>query len=117
MKRFMTKPANRTHKSSPGFASLLVVTSVGIALLIMLISMYRNTVDAHAVLLELVEFGRRLQVFAVLVLRPLEHHVLEQVSESAATGALVLGAHVVPGIHGNDGRLVIFMDNQRQAVV
>ena len=49
MKRFMTKPANRTHKSSPGFASLLVVTSIGIALLIMLISMYRNTVDAHAV--------------------------------------------------------------------
>ena len=49
MKRFMTKPANRTHKSSPGFASLLVVTSVGIALLIMLVSMYRNTVDAHAV--------------------------------------------------------------------
>ena len=49
MKRFMTRPANRTHKNSPGFASLLVVTSVGIALLIMLISMYRNTVDAHAV--------------------------------------------------------------------
>lgn len=49
MKRFMTKPANRTHKSSPGFASLLVVTSVGIALLIMLVSMYRNTVDAHAI--------------------------------------------------------------------
>ena len=43
----MTKPANRTHKSSPGFASLLVVTSVGIALLILLISMYRNTADAH----------------------------------------------------------------------
>lgn len=49
MKRFMTKPANRTHKSSPGFASLLVVTSVGVALLIMLVSMYRNTVDAHAI--------------------------------------------------------------------
>ena len=49
MKRFMTKPANRTHKSSPGFASLLVVTSVGIALLIILVSMYRNTVDAHAI--------------------------------------------------------------------
>lgn len=45
----MTKPANRTHKSSPGFASLLVVTSVGVALLIMLVSMYRNTVDAHAI--------------------------------------------------------------------
>ena len=49
MKRSMTKPANRTHKSSPGFASLLVVTSVGVALLIMLVSMYRNTVDAHAI--------------------------------------------------------------------
>ena len=47
MKRFMTKPANRTHKSGPGFASLLVVTSVGIALLILLISMYKNTADAH----------------------------------------------------------------------
>ena len=49
MKRFMTKPANRTHKSGPGFASLLVVTSVGIALLILLISMYKNTADAHDV--------------------------------------------------------------------
>ena len=49
MKRFMTKPANRTHKSSPGFASLLVVTSVGIALLILLISMHKNTADAHDV--------------------------------------------------------------------
>ena len=49
MNRSMTKPANRTHKSSPGFASLLVVTSVGVALLIMLVSMYRNTVDAHAI--------------------------------------------------------------------
>ena len=35
--------------SLPGFASLLTVTSVGIALLIILVSMYENTIVAHDV--------------------------------------------------------------------
>lgn len=39
----------RYCRQAAGFASLLMVTSVGIALLILLISMYENTVQAHAV--------------------------------------------------------------------
>ena len=36
-------------KRAPGFASLLTVTSVGLALLIILVSMYENTIVAHDV--------------------------------------------------------------------
>ena len=40
-------PLPRNHR--PGFASILVVVSVGIALLVLLISLYENTAQAHAV--------------------------------------------------------------------
>ena len=38
------------------------------------------------------------------VLRPLEHHVLEQVCEAAAAGHLVAGADVVPDVDGDRPR-------------
>ncbi len=39
----------QAQQNSPGFASLLTVTSVGLALLIILVSMYENTIVAHDV--------------------------------------------------------------------
>src|SRR2546422_8462658 len=48
--------------------------------------------------------------------RPLEHHVLEQVSEAGAAGALVAGARVVPEIHRHDGGRVVLRVHHAQAV-
>ncbi len=48
----MKTPIKSHHgriRALPGFASLLTVTSVGVALLIILISMYENTVESQAV--------------------------------------------------------------------
>ena len=49
MKQRMTTYHLRRQHQSPGFASLLTVVSVGIGLLLILISMYENTLDAQAV--------------------------------------------------------------------
>ena len=46
----------------------------------------------------------------------LEHHVLEQVREAGLARDLVLGADVVPEVHGDDGREVVLGDDQAQAV-
>jgi hypothetical protein len=43
------KSSTRALTTAPGFASLLTVTSVGLALLIILVSMYENTIVAHDV--------------------------------------------------------------------
>ena len=48
--------------------------------------------------------------------RALEHHVLEQVREPGLARDLVLGADVVPDVHGHHGREVILRDDQAQAV-
>ena len=50
------------------------------------------------------------------VRRALEHHVLEQVGEAGLARDLVLGADVVPDVHGHDGREVVLDDDQAQAV-
>ena len=43
--------------------------------------------------------------------------MLEQVRESGAAGALVLRADVVPDVHRHDGRLMILVHQQREAVL
>ena len=48
--------------------------------------------------------------------RALEHHVLEQVGEAGLARLLVLGADVVPEVHGDDGREVVLGDDEAQAV-
>jgi len=48
----MKNPIQLNHNGSanlPGFASILTVTSVGVALLMLLISMYKSTVESHSV--------------------------------------------------------------------
>src|SRR3989449_401037 len=50
------------------------------------------------------------------MLAAVEHQVLEQMRESRPAGPLVLRAHVIPDVHGDDRRLVILMNEQRQAV-
>ena len=49
MRQSATRQTLSTRNHRPGFASLLVVISIGIALLILLISLYENTAQAHAV--------------------------------------------------------------------
>ena len=58
----------------------------------------------------------RILEFLVVVLAPVEHQVLEEVGEAGASGLLVLGAHVVPDVHRHDRRLVVLVDDQREAV-
>ena len=57
-----------------------------------------------------------LEVIVVEVLAAVEHQVLEEMREPGASRLLVLGAHVVPDVHGNNGRLVVFVHEQRQPI-
>ena len=57
-----------------------------------------------------------LEVVVVEVLRAVEHQVLEEVREAGLARPLVLGADVVPDVHGDDRRLVVLVDDERQAV-
>ena len=50
------------------------------------------------------------------VLRPLEHHVLEQVSEPGAALALILRAHPIADCDGIDGGVVILGDDDAQPI-
>jgi hypothetical protein len=45
-----------------------------------------------------------------------EHEVFEQVGEPGFAGMFVLRPDVVPDVHGHDGRLVILMDDQGEAI-
>src|SRR5690606_11376436 len=56
------------------------------------------------------------EVLARVVLRAVEHQVLEQVREAAAAGRLVLAAHAVPDVDRDDRRLVVLVHDHRQAV-
>ena len=58
---------------------------------------------------------QRLKVALVVMLRPLEHQMLEQVGEAGVTRPLVLGADVIPHIDGDDRTGVIFVNEGRQA--
>ena len=59
---------------------------------------------------------QRAHELVVVILRAVEHQVLEQVREAAAARALVLAADVVPDIHRYDRGLVVLVDYQGQAV-
>ena len=50
------------------------------------------------------------------MLRAGEHHVLEQVGESASARRLVGGADVVPDVHRHLGQAVVLAQDHRQAV-
>ncbi len=64
--------------------------------------------------------ARALEVPEVHVLRhvlaPLEHHVLEEVSKALATLLFLLRTHVVPEVHRDDGRSVVFVEHHFEAV-
>ena len=50
------------------------------------------------------------------VLRPLEHHVLEEVREAGAAGRLVHRADVVPDVHGDERQPLILGKDHLEAV-
>jgi hypothetical protein len=56
-------------------------------------------------------------VAAVEVFAAAEHEVLEEVREAGLAGLLVLGPDVVPDVDGHDGGLVVFVDDDGEAVV
>jgi hypothetical protein len=59
---------------------------------------------------------QRREEIALVVFRPVEHQVLEQVREARAARGLVLAAHVVPDVHRHDRRLVVGVHDHAQAV-
>ena len=73
-------------------------------------------VVGRAVLVRRADALERLEVVVVEVLAAVEHQMLEQMREPRAAGLLILGTHVVPDVHGDDGRLVVLVHQQRQAV-
>ena len=60
---------------------------------------------------------QHLEVVVVEVLGPVEHEVFEQVGEPALPVGLVLRPDVVPHVDGDDGRLVVLVDDEREPVV
>ena len=58
-----------------------------------------------------------LDVPALVVFAPAEHQMLEQVRKPGLPGPLVLGAYVVPDIDGDDGCLVVFVNDQAQPIL
>src|SRR5579859_7952173 len=68
-----------------------------------------------------IEIGRSnsfhgVYVGVVEIFATAEHEVFEQVSEAGLAWFFVLGADVVPGVYGDDGRFVIFMNQNREPV-
>ena len=50
------------------------------------------------------------------MLRALEHHVLEEVGEAGPARLLVFRAHVIPDVHRDDRRRMVFVQDHLQAV-
>ena len=46
-----------------------------------------------------------------------EHQVLEEMGETGVAGFFVLGADMIPGVDGDDGGLVVFVDEDGEAVM
>ena len=59
----------------------------------------------------------RLKIVLIEILTPVEHQVLEQVSEPGPPRLLILRPDVVPHVHGDNRRLPVLMHKQRQAVL
>src|SRR5262249_54444735 len=69
-----------------------------------------------------VEIGRAdgfegFEVIGVVILRPLKHHVLEEMREASAPAPLVLRSDVIPDVDGDNRRSMIFMQDDSQAVL
>ena len=62
------------------------------------------------------ELLERHEVIAVVMLRALEHHVLEEVGKAGSARLLVLRADPVPEVDRDDGRLVVLVEHDRQPV-
>jgi hypothetical protein len=62
-------------------------------------------------------FLERLKISAVVMLRPLEHQVLEQVGEPRPAGLLVLRSDVIPDVHRHDRAAVVLVDQDVEPVV
>ena len=58
----------------------------------------------------------RPEVDLVVVLRALEHHVFEEVGEPGPARPLVLGTDVIPDVDADDGRGVVFVQDDLQTV-
>ena len=71
----------------------------------------------RAVLVRGADFLEGLEELAAVVLRTLEHQVLEPVRKLPAVGRLVLAADVVPDVDRDDGGLPVRVHDDRQAVV
>jgi len=56
------------------------------------------------------------EAIALHVLRPVEHHVLEQVREAGPSGLLVRRSHVVPDVHRNERQTMVFREDDLQPV-
>ena len=52
----------------------------------------------------------------IVVLRALEHQVLEQMGEAGAPRLLVLRPDVIPDVHGNDRTRVVFVEQDVESV-
>ena len=52
----------------------------------------------------------------VEILRAGEHEVFEEMSETGLAGFLVFGTDVIPGIDGDDGSFVVFVDENGETV-
>ena len=59
----------------------------------------------------------RLEVAVIVVLRALEHQVLEEVRKPGAPGRLVLRSHVIPEVDRDDRTGMIFVDQDVEAVL
>ena len=70
----------------------------------------RRSVEQRSRLLQ------RMEVSLVVVRRPFEHQVLEEVREAGAARRLVLRPHVIPHVHRHDRAVVILVNDHRQAV-
>jgi hypothetical protein len=57
-----------------------------------------------------------MEVAAIVVLRTLEHQVLEQVREAGASRHFVLRADVIPDVDGDNGKRVILVDQDVETV-
>ena len=59
---------------------------------------------------------QRLKEAAVVVLRPFEHQMLEQMREARVTGTLVLRSDVIPDVDRDDGTPVRFVQQHVEAI-
>jgi len=59
---------------------------------------------------------QRLKVAAIVMLRSLEHQMLEQVRKSGVAGPLVFRTDVIPEVHGDDRAGVVFVQQDVEAI-